>query len=73
MALLLLLEIVTPTMFVRVLIAPSLAIAAYKLDVILPAFVRAPIVPLLLEMVLLMLLEMVPKFVREVISPPLPM
>lgn len=73
MALLLLLEIVPTTVFVSVLIAPSLAIAAYTLDVILPEFVRVTIVPLLLEMVLLLLLEMVPVFVKVVITPPLSM
>ena len=71
MALLLLLEIVP--VFVSVVIAPSLAIAANTLDVILPEFVRVPIVPLLLEMVLLLLLEMVPVFERVVITPPLSM
>ena len=71
MALLLLLEIVP--VFVSVVIAPSLAIAANTLDVILPEFVRVSIVPLLLEMVLLLLLEMVPVFERVVITPPLSM
>jgi len=71
MALLLLLEIVP--VFSSVVIAPSLAIAAYTLDVILPEFVRVTSVPLLLEMVLLLLLEMVPVFERVVITPPLSM
>jgi hypothetical protein len=71
MALLLLLEIVP--VFVSVVIAPSLPIAAYTLDVILPEFVRVSIVPLLLEMVLVLLLEMVPVFVKVVITPPLSM
>jgi hypothetical protein len=75
MALLLLLEIVPVFVIVSVVIAPSLAIAADTLDVILPEFVRVTIVPLLLEMVLLLLLEMVPVpvFVKVVITPPLSM